>query len=182
MLGKKIIVIVVSIILILGALGIFVITPVFNNSAPETDEDQIQDNTESSRESTTTERTIANSNSDWELLLSANNTFADGESGYGSDVLEFSANNIYQMSIKMHIVSELCVSCGGTGRGEVSLAIIMPSGEIAYRDTYTQTTDLNLIWTHPQGGTWNIAIEGVAIGEDYKVGYSALVLSMGVEE
>ena len=112
------------------------------------------------------------SESDWENILSENETFADGESGFGTAHLKFSINDIYRLTIKMKIISEMCAACGGMGKGEVSVRIQMPSGEVSYQYVYTTTSDLKLLHTHPEEGEWQIFIEGAAVGEDYRIGYS----------
>jgi hypothetical protein len=172
---------IISIIIILaagGTAGAILIGSSGNGSTINEEELQTRNNNTASQNSATG-ADGNEANTDWELILSENNTFVDGDTGHGSDTLTFNIDSAQRLNIKMHIVSELCVACGGNGKGEVTLLIQSPTGDAVHRDVYTASSDLNLIWDLPQKGEWQISIDGVAVGDAYRIGYSAQVLVIG---
>jgi hypothetical protein len=173
-------IILIAILLILaagGAAGMFFMNSGGGGSAGNMDDPQTSGNN-TALENTATGDQASTETGEWELILSENNTFVDGESGHGSDTLTINADGLQRLNIKMHIISELCVACGGNGWGEVTLVIQTPGGDVVHRDVYTASSDLNLLWSAPEQGEWEITIDGVAVGDAYRVGYSAQVLGI----
>ena len=179
--GKQVAIIVIILLLIAGGTaGAILISSGSSGSTDDTEDLQTRGNNTGSQNSAIG-ADGETGNSEWELILSENNTFVDGDTGHGSDTLTFSVDNVQRLNIKMHIVSELCVACGGQGKGEVTLVILTPTGNVVHREVYTASSDLNLIWSVPEKGQWEITIDGVAVGDAYRVGYSAQVMVIGTE-
>ncbi|UCH90148.1 MAG: hypothetical protein JSV49_05790 [Thermoplasmata archaeon] len=180
MYDKKIISLLFIIIVIVGGtIGFFYIS---SNTYNDLDDDQVQTGGNSTGNMNTNGGGSGLSeDSEWECIVSSNETFVDGETGYGSANLKFSVNSIFQLNIKMHVISELCTACGGNGKGEVSVLILMPSGEPAFQKIYTESGDINILQTHPEEGEWQILIEGVAVGDAYRIGYYADVFILNSE-
>ena len=176
--NKKIVTLIIFFLLTAGFFGAFIIEPMFNGPAGDI-EPSPQDKGSNNTFGEISKEVFTGGNSDWEEVLSSNETFSDGGSGHGSDILKFTVDDIHLLKIQMRIISELCSSCGGIGKGEVTVAIVMPSGELAYQNVFTESSDLNILQTYPQEGEWQIIIDGVAVGEDYIIGYSAKVLTIG---
>jgi hypothetical protein len=181
MLAKKYIFMIIVIFSLTSAFG-FVF---FESISPEINSTDDVDNTQ--RNSThadlesITDDLTTHANSDWELVLSSKEIFVDGETGSGYKNLKFTIDSVDKLEIKMHVISELCVSCGGSGKGEVSVVILMPSGEPAFQKAYTESGDIDILQSHPLNGEWQIIIEGVAVGDAYRIGYSTVVYTLDLE-
>lgn len=173
---KHILLLTVIVVLITGSIGVFLFTPNFSNSQHDTQSNTSDDGTDFGN-NPSNDNSYPIDNSDWILIFSSNETFVEGDTGVGSDLLKFTVRDVQKLNIKMHIISELCSACGGIGKGEVTVRIQTPSGDVVFQNIYTQTSDLNLLQMHPEEGEWQIFIEGVAVGEDYTVGYTAKVLT-----
>lgn len=178
---KHVVIFLTLFVIISGFTASITFIPGNSNSGDDINDNPNQTNRTGTSSSSSSDVSATNFGSDWELILSENETFADGESGYGSAELSFEIESVYRLSTKLHLIAELCTACGGTGRGEISILITMPSGEIGYKNVFTSTTDLNLLWTNPAEGEWQIFIEGFAVGEDFEVGYSAEILTIDSE-
>jgi hypothetical protein len=179
---NKLLILGIITILIVGSLGFVLMRPGMGGSGNGSDDADIQGNATAESLSDSASNDGSSIESIWQLILSKNETFADGEPGYGSAHLEFPITNENQLKIKMRVISELCTACGGNGKGEVTVMIIMPSGEVAHQNIYTQSADVNILQQHPQNGNWQIFIEGIAIGDDYRIGYNCQIYTLDSDE
>jgi hypothetical protein len=173
--GKAIIILIIVIVLVIaGSIGLLSSTDT-GSSIDGTSDIRDQNNGTAASTSEGGEELTPTQKVDCVLILSEGNIFVDGETGHGSDTLDFSVTDVHRLSIDIHVISELCVACGGQGKGEVTVIVKLPSGEVAFREVYTSTTDVNLLFDAPQTGSWQVIIDGVAFGSDYKVGYEMQV-------
>jgi len=169
--GKHaLILVIVLFVVIAGSIGVISIGD-NGNSDDDVENTGSRGNNTDASSSKTGQELLPSKGAKWILIMSENSTLVDGETGHNSDSLTFNVQDVNKLSIDMHIISELCVACGGSGYGEVTVIVSLPTGDIVHREFYTSTTDLNLLYDIPVKGEWQIIFDGIAYGSDYKVGY-----------